>query len=118
MISRKHISTPVAVIAICCLGLVAVLTSGCKKAEDEPAAVEPPATETAKVVQAAVQFANVRCPIMGTAMTLASVPENLTRQYKGQKVAFCCAACPPAWDKLSDEQKAAKLAAAAVKKAD
>ena len=29
--------------------------------------------------------------------------------YKGRKVAFCCAGCPSTWDKLSDPQKQAKV---------
>jgi ribosome-associated protein YbcJ (S4-like RNA binding protein) len=55
---------------------------------------------------------NVRCPIMGSAIDPAKVPESLIRQYKGQKVGFCCPACPQAWDNLTDEQKDAKLSAA------
>jgi hypothetical protein len=37
------------------------------------------------------------------------VPATLTREFKGQKVAFCCGGCPAAWDKLTDEQRRAKL---------
>ncbi len=56
------------------------------------------------------QFANnLRCPIMGSAINLDMVGESLTRDYKGRKVAFCCAGCPSAWDKLSDAQKQAKV---------
>lgn len=54
---------------------------------------------------------NTTCPIMGGKVDPKNVPSNLTRQYNGQTVGFCCAACPPAWDKLSDEQKAQKLQA-------
>ena len=57
-------------------------------------------------------FVNVRCPIMGTAINPASVPPALVRQYKGQKVAFCCGMCPPQWDRLTPAQKDAKLKAA------
>jgi hypothetical protein len=48
---------------------------------------------------------------MGSAIDPAKVPDSLTRDYKGQKVGFCCGACPPAWDKLTPEQKDAKLKA-------
>jgi cobalamin-dependent methionine synthase I len=48
---------------------------------------------------------------MGGRIDPAKVPDSLTRQYKGQRVAFCCAACPAAWDKLTDAQKDAKLKA-------
>ena len=35
-------------------------------------------------------FANTKCPIMGRPIDPAKVTESLTRDYKGQKVAFCC----------------------------
>jgi hypothetical protein len=56
------------------------------------------------------KFANDLCPIMGTRINPDKVPENLIRDYKGQKIAFCCAGCPEQWDRLSDSQKQAKLA--------
>ncbi len=55
------------------------------------------------------QFANNRCPIMGSPINPEKVAANLIRDYKGQKVAFCCAGCPSTWDKLTDAQKQAKL---------
>jgi hypothetical protein len=56
------------------------------------------------------KFANARCPIMNSPINSDKVTKNLIRDYKGQKVAFCCAGCPSAWDKLTDAQKQAKLA--------
>ena len=56
------------------------------------------------------QFANNRCPLMGSPINPEKVTKNLIRDYKGQKVAFCCAGCPSMWDKLTDAQKQAKLA--------
>ena len=89
---------------VCCVALLAVAgfgAFGCnKQAEEAP----PPATQAA--------FVNARCPIMGTPIDPAKVPAELTRTYKGQQVAFCCAGCPTEWDELSDEEKDAKLAAA------
>jgi hypothetical protein len=61
------------------------------------------------------QFVNDHCPIMGDKIDPANVPASLTRDYKGQKVAFCCAMCPPAWDKLSDAEKDKKLDAVRAK---
>ena len=52
---------------------------------------------------------NSRCPIMGTKLDVDRVPADLTREFKGQKIGFCCPSCPPAWDKLSDADKEAKL---------
>jgi hypothetical protein len=57
------------------------------------------------------KFVNARCPIMGGAINPARVTDDLTREYKGQKVAFCCGGCPPEWDKLSPAEKDAKLKA-------
>ena len=56
------------------------------------------------------QFVNNRCPIMGSPINTNMVAKNLTRDYKGQKVAFCCDGCPSAWDKLTDAEKNTKLA--------
>jgi hypothetical protein len=56
------------------------------------------------------QFVNNRCPIMGSPINPEKVASNLIRDYKGQKVAFCCAGCPSMWDKLTGAQKQAKLA--------
>jgi hypothetical protein len=56
---------------------------------------------------------NTRCPITGDAIDPDTVPENLTHQFKGRRIGFCCPACPAAWDKLSDEEKQEKLDAVA-----
>ena len=56
------------------------------------------------------KFANVKCPIMGSPINPDKVAKNLIRDYKDQKVAFCCGGCPATWDKLTDAEKDAKLA--------
>ena len=61
------------------------------------------------------KIVNTRCPIMGSKIDPANVPANLTRAFGGGKVGFCCPGCPAMWDKLTDEQKTAKLQAAAGK---
>ncbi len=55
------------------------------------------------------KFANVRCPIMGSPINPEKVANDLIREYKGQKVAFCCGGCPAAWEKLTYAEKNAKL---------
>jgi hypothetical protein len=55
-------------------------------------------------------FVNAVCPLMGSPIKAEKVTASLTREYKGQKVAFCCGGCPEAWDKLTETQKEAKLA--------
>lgn len=56
------------------------------------------------------QFANNLCPIMGSPINPETVTKNLIKDYKGQKVVFCCAGCPATWDKLTDTEKSTKLA--------
>ncbi len=63
------------------------------------------------------KFVNSKCPIWEIPIEPDKVTKDLIRDYKGQKVAFCCADCPPKWDKLSDAQRDAKLAKAKPKTA-
>lgn len=55
------------------------------------------------------KFVNIKCPIMGSPINPEKVSGNLVRDFKGQKVAFCCGGCPATWDKLSDTEKELKL---------
>ncbi len=61
------------------------------------------------------KFINTKCPMMGSPINPAKVPDNLIREYKGEKVAFCCGGCPAMWDKLSDKEKETKLSTVKVK---
>jgi hypothetical protein len=61
------------------------------------------------------KFANAVCPIMGSPINPEKVTANLVREYQGEKVAFCCAGCPAAWDQLGDAEKATKLKQAVAK---
>ncbi len=64
----------------------------------------------AQPATAASPYVNVRCPMMpDNVIDPAKVTPDLTREFKGQKVAFCCAGCPDKWDKLSDKEKQEKL---------
>lgn len=58
------------------------------------------------------KFVNSKCPLMDSPINPDKVTKNLIREYKGQKVAFCCSKCLPKWDKLTDAEKDAKLAKA------
>ena len=71
--------------------------------------VKPLAAPAPAAPPAAGAAVNDRCPIMGGTIDPAKVPADLTRQFKGQTVGFCCGDCPLAWDKLSDAEKEAKL---------
>ena len=91
-------------VAVLSVALTVLSPAGCSKEQAAVPATQP-ATKSAGVV-------NAKCPIMGTAIDPAKVPADLAREYKGQKVGFCCSMCPPAWDKLTDAEKDAKLKAA------
>ncbi len=114
---RQRVASAVfGVAAIASVCLLAMLAVGCEKKADEPA--ESPSKEAAESVEpaavveaVATEFANVRCPIMGSEFDLAKVPDSLVRDFKGKKVAFCCDECPAVWDKLAESDKEAKLLA-------
>jgi len=59
-----------------------------------------------------VAVVNAKCPMMGNKINQAAMAPDMTRDYNGQKVGFCCPSCMPKWDALSEEDKEAKLAAA------
>ena len=99
----RHVATLATVVA------AALLWMGCRAlAEtDKPKA----GTDTRAASQPAAKFVNTRCPMMNAPIKPEKVTEALTREYNGQKVAFCCSMCTGAWDKLSDAEKDAKLKA-------
>lgn len=49
---------------------------------------------------------NAKCPLSGE-----EVDPDTTVSYKGQTVAFCCPKCRAQWNKMTDAQRDAKLAA-------
>jgi hypothetical protein len=54
---------------------------------------------------------NTKCPIMGGKVDPYTVADNLTREFEGKKIGFCCAGCPGKWDQLTTAEKEQKLAA-------
>jgi hypothetical protein len=62
-----------------------------------------------KKCMAKMPTVNDCCPISGKKIDMMNTPENLTALYKGKKVGFCCPACPPEWEKLTDKEKDEKL---------
>jgi len=59
--------------------------------------------------QVGPQIVNDRCPIMGGAINVDTVPAALTRIHGKDKVAFCCDGCPAQWGRLTYAEKTAKL---------
>jgi hypothetical protein len=95
-------------VAFCCDGCPKAwgkLSDEQKQSRLEKAAPAPPrpaTSETSGIV-------NHRCPIMGSPLDRGKVREGLTRRFRGRKVGFCCAGCPKAWDKLSEQEKESRL---------
>lgn len=111
---NKRTLMAVGMIGMAIVGLVFLGGAiGCSKGSGD-SGTQAVTTTSASTSQSS-PFVNARCPIMGSAIDPAHVPDSLTREYKGQKVAFCCAMCPPAWDKLSDADKDKKLEAVKAK---
>ena len=61
----------------------------------------------------ATEPVNMVCPMMGD-----PIDEEFTRNWNGDKVAFCCKDCPATWDSLSDAEKTEKLKEAQSKSKD
>jgi outer membrane lipoprotein SlyB len=86
--------------------LTAVALTGCSSAKKDAAAdTKAPA---AAPKQASMGVVNSKCPMMLSHPSTAKT----TCDYNGQKVGFCCGDCVAGWNKLTDAQKAEKLAAA------
>ena len=77
---------------------------GCNQSNE--ATTETPSDGTRTTAQT-VSFANTKCPIMG-----GKPNPELTAEFGGKTVGFCCDGCPQKWTALSDEEKTAKLAKA------
>jgi len=52
---------------------------------------------------------NAKCPVEGKSIDRMNCSNELTQMHKCMKVGFCCSACRLAWDKLTDNDKDAKL---------
>ena len=83
--------------------LSAAVLVGCNQSSNDNTATTEPST-TAETQT--VEFANVKCPIMG-----GKPSAELTAQYEGKTIGFCCDGCPEKWAALPDDEKAEKFAA-------
>ena len=97
---------PVALVVVFAAGLI-----GCKKpAEPERGPGAGATTQPAEKVATV----NDKCPMMGGKVPKAAVSPALVREFKGQKIGFCCSGCLAPWDKLTEIEKTEKLAAVMV----
>ena len=55
---------------------------------------------------------NARYPIMGNPIDAARISPDLTREFAGKKVGFCCPECPKKWDAMTAMERQKKLDAA------
>jgi len=106
---NKTLVLALAVLALAGLSGVLAATTGSGRGSDGCCPMAGCGACPAPAQAAAEGVVNDHCPIMGTKIDPAKVPANLTREFKGQKVGFCCAPCIDAWDKLTDAQKDEKL---------
>ena len=60
----------------------------------------------AATTQPSMGMINDTCPMMEG----HGVNEDVTVSYKGSTIGFCCEGCVGAWNDLSDEEKASKVA--------
>ncbi len=84
-------------IAIASLALSALVLAGCEGNGEE-------ATTQASTVSMGI--INEDCPMMGGSVD----PTAETAEWNGSQVGFCCGRCINAWNGLSDEEKASRLA--------
>lgn len=94
------------------LALIALL-AGCAGdstvSTDDPPAADGTAEGASPDESEAVATDNRMCPIMGHPVTA----DGGSVAWNGKKIGFCCEGCQPEFEKLSDEEKTAKLAEAA-----
>jgi|KBSSwiStaDraftv2_1062776.scaffolds.fasta_scaffold200134_3 hypothetical protein len=81
-------------IALATLGVSVTLFAGCASTESKKTAT--PATIT---------VVNTICPIAGDDFARHEMPADLTREWKGTKIGFCCEHCVPKFDKLTTAEK-------------
>ena len=82
------------------LSIVLISVAGCSESDTE--SFNTPA------VDVTLTSVNQLCPIMGSTVT----EDGGTTEFDGKLVGFCCPSCDGKWSKLSDTNKAAKLASA------
>ena len=75
------------------------LFAGCESTQEVEAESQPATT------QVSMGTLNETCPLSG-----AAVNPDVTADYHGQKIGFCCSDCLGTWDGWSDDRKAKYVA--------
>lgn len=81
--------------------IAGLLAGGCQQEKKTETAAS-----NASAQPASMGVLNSKCPLMPD----HPIDQAVTVAYGEGKVAFCCKGCIPQWNKLTDEQKAARLA--------
>ncbi len=85
---------------------------GCGQSADTIEPLASPTTQVTVDVEQ-VSFANTKCPIMGGTPT-----DELTTEYAGKTIGFCCDGCPQKWATLSEQEQAEKFASVRIESAE
>lgn len=80
----------------------------CAICQMELVAIDPNNSESNEANATSAKAVNKHCPIMGGDVA----DDGGTAMWENQLIGFCCPGCEEKWEKLSDEEKAKKLAAA------
>jgi len=94
-------------VAFCCAGCIGPWEKLSNPAKAAKLAAASPKKKPVEPKAAAGACANTRCPIMGGPVKPG---KGGSAVYDGKKVGFCCPGCITAWNRLTDSEKAAKLA--------
>lgn len=86
------------------LALVCVVAGCTESGSDAASSVDGSTGEASSA------YVNKACPIMGNEINVAEVTDDLVREWKGGKVAFCCPPCLEDWDEMSEEDRARAVA--------
>lgn len=68
-----------------------------------------------EMMGASGQVSNSECPMDEAKIDPSKMTAAATRDYKGEKIGFCCPGCASQWDQISDAQKQSKIDALAAK---
>ena len=91
------------------LAIACVLAFGLSSAQ---AAVDTPTADDVSVTLEDAKPVNAKCPMNPA----KDVNPKMTVTYKEQLIGFCCGGCKARFEKLTDEEKAKRVAAVVPKK--
>lgn len=95
--------------ALAAITLAATILAGCQNNKQSSGPVKDEMAERAlggpKASTADTRTMNSMCPIGGHEFNPVNHTEDLVREYKGDKIGFCCDGCSSAWDSMNTTQR-------------